>query len=807
MIKKLIIGLILVTATLSVFSQVNEDRLKASMLYYISDYIIWPANKKPVFAIGILGKNDIIKDELSLIAKSKKIKGKTIEISEYNTIQEIQNLDMLFISSALNKDIPELFPELANRGILLVSDKMENNLFTMINFVEKEGSSKIAFLVNKQNLILSGFDYKAELLLYGGTEVDIKDLYRATQKKLEKESSNVASLQTENQKKQSEITSKNKQIGILEINIQAANDTLLSLNDTIRIQNQHIKLGNERLQNQILEFNSVKNKYNSLTFSFSHLNDDIESQTLRLQNLDEIIHDRENTIKEQSVTINQKEGLIKAERKISYLIGIACIAIFIIGLMIFKAYINKRKYNSVLELKVEERTLELKLANEKLVSEIEERKNYELKLASSERNYREIFNATSEAIFIHDISNGSIIDVNEPMLQMFGYKRNELKSISFNELIAGTEPYTGTAAQKLIDETMEKGELNFEWYARKKNGELFWADVALKNTNIGGDERVLAVVRDIDEKKKISIELENYRKNLESLVDERTRELQVSSVELVSTIDELNAVNMHLENQKEELETTLGKLKDAQQQLIQSEKLASLGVFTAGIAHEINNPVNFISSGSSALFQIIENLKSKIDLKDPKISVFFDEIALIQNAIETGIERTTAIISSLRNYARTNDKQFIKYNAIDCINDALLLMHNNYKYHVKIIKEMPEILEMECIPGRLNQLFVNIISNAIQSIEKEGTITIKAEKIQNDSVRFEFSDTGCGIPTEIMDKIFDPFFTTKSAGKGTGLGLYIVHGIVEEHKGTIDVKSSQEKGTSIVFTFPLTQGV
>lgn len=805
MIKKILIAFLLILTVSPAFSQVNEDRLKASMLYYISDYIIWPANKKPVFSIGILGKNQIVKDELSIIAKTKKMKGKLIVIREYTTVQEIENIDLLYVNEAFNKNLNEIWPVIKGKAILLVTDKMDNNLFTMINFIAVEEDSKIAFEVNKQNLILAGFDYQEELLLYGGTEVDIKELYRATRKLLEEESSNVAVLQDENSKKQNEIINRNKQIVVLENHIQNANDTLLRLNDTIRIQNQNLKFGNQLLLEQSREFEKVRDKYNSLTNSYNTLNTDILNQTNRLQELNDVIGDREKTIKSQSETISQKELLLKTERKLSYLIGIVSVAIFVIGLMILRAYIIKRRYNSILERKVEERTQELKTSNENLVSEIEERKKYEMKLAGSERNYREIFNATSEAIYILDFLNSNLIDVNDPMLKMYGYSKNELLKLSFKDLCAGTEPFTELNGRKLVNEAIEKGELNFEWLAKKKNNELFWCEVSLKNTNIGGVDCVLAVVRDIDEKKKIAIELEDYRKNLEVLVDKRTKELQVSSEELVTTINKLNAVNHSLESQKEELETTLEKLKEAQMQLLQSEKLASLGVFTAGIAHEINNPVNFISSGSSALFQLIETLKSKLDLSEPTIQKLFEEISMIQNAVETGIERTTAIISSLRNYSRTNDKEFIKYNSINCINDALLLLHNNYKYNIKIERDLPEVLEVECIPGRLNQLFVNILSNAIQSIENEGTIYINSKILDNRSVKFEFIDNGCGIAPELIDKIFDPFFTTKSAGKGTGLGLYIVHGIIEEHKGLIEVKSQPGSGSTFSITLPLTQ--
>lgn len=390
------------------------------------------------------------------------------------------------------------------------------------------------------------------------------------------------------------------------------------------------------------------------------------------------------------------------------------------------------------------------------------------------------------------------------MLQLYGYKRHEIPSFKVADLGSGLNGYTEIDAITHIQDAITKGTTTFEWQAKRSDETLFWTEVSLKSTTIRGEKRILAVVRDIDNFKKTTVELDNYRKNLERLVKERTDELESSNIELNRTLERMNQLNIDLQIQKDALELSINELTDARQQLIQSEKLASLGVFSAGIAHEINNPVNFISSGASALFQIINALKNEINITNPVIKEYFNEIFITQNAIETGIERTTAIISSLRNYSRTNDNQFIRYNVINCINDSLLLMHNSYKYHVEIKTDMPEVVEIECMPGRINQMFVNIISNATQAIEKDGLIEIKVTETKN-RVVFQISDNGCGMSQETIDKIFDPFFTTKSVGKGTGLGLYIVHGVIEEHNGNISVTSEIGKGTTFSIALPLIQ--
>lgn len=805
MIKKLLFIIVILQISTATFSQVSEERLKVAVIFNLANYFTWQKPNK-TFTIGYYGKNEATKNELQNIAKNRKIKDANIVIKDIVNIQDINNINILYVANEFNITVPELFQITVEKEILLVTEYMNNNLYSMINFIENEtDNKKLAFSVNKQNILLAKLTYKPELLLYGGTEVDVKNLYREIQNLLAVERQNVKTLKEENDGIEKEILKKNEQIQELEKNILKANNIFLSLNDTISIQKTSIKTQQEKLEAQIEEYKDMLYRYKTLTNTFEKINDDINKQKKQLSELDEIISKRERTIKEQSETIFEKESRLLAERKILYLFSVLSLAFLIIGILIFRAYQLKRKYNSILEIKVDKRTQELKTTNERLVAEIEERQKFEKELILSERNYREIFNATSEAIFIHDASNGSILDVNDPMLHLYGYTRNELPNINIADLSAGVTPYTASDAEIQIKRAITHSSVTFEWLAQKKNGELFWIEVSLKSTNIGGENRVLAVVRDIDEKKKFALELDNYRKNLELLVKSRTEELQLANEELGSTIEELNNVNEDLVNQRNELEITINKLTKAQQQLIQAEKLASLGVFTAGIAHEINNPVNFISSGVSALFQIIATLETEIGNKNSNEKIMFEEIAMIQKSINLGIDRTTTIISSLRNYARSNDNQFIIYNVINCINDTLVLLHSNYKYHIIINKQLPEILEMECIPDRITQIFINIINNACQAIEKKGIINIKAEIINNEKAIFEISDNGCGIEEGSLDKIFDPFFTTKPVGKGTGLGLYIVHGIVKEHKGMIEVRSKPNNGTNFKITLPLRQ--
>ncbi len=245
--------------------------------------------------------------------------------------------------------------------------------------------------------------------------------------------------------------------------------------------------------------------------------------------------------------------------------------------------------------------------------------------------------------------------------------------------------------------------------------------------------------------------------------------------------------------QRKELEAVLSNLKDAQNRLIQSEKMASLGVLVAGIAHEINNPLNFINAGVIGLDGYInDNLKEHAEDLNPLLF-----------AIQEGVKRAADIVTSLSHYSRRTDNVFVPYDLHLIIDNALIMLQNQIKNRIEVIKDFKDSsLMINCNEGRLHQVFLNILANAIQAIVDSGTITISTEIIDN-SIVVKISDTGCGIHPDLISKITDPFFTTKPPGKGTGLGLSISYNIILEHQGTLRFISQPNQGTTAILTLPL----
>ncbi|WP_020533472.1 two-component regulator propeller domain-containing protein [Flexithrix dorotheae] len=322
--------------------------------------------------------------------------------------------------------------------------------------------------------------------------------------------------------------------------------------------------------------------------------------------------------------------------------------------------------------------------------------------------------------------------------------------------------------------------------------------------------------------------LERQKKILKKMVEIRTRELDQSNKILREQKTEINAQNEELQASQEELNAqnqeltaTLEKLKETQGQLVQSEKMASLGILTAGIAHEINNPINFINAGVIGLKKYLNNIfnlihryeeitPENVEEKLKEIQEFMEQIQFnhtidllikVSNNISIGVERTTEIIKGLKIFSRQDNQQIDNYNIHNGLDSTLLLISSQFKNRVDIIKEYNPLPEIKACPGKINQVFMNILINAFQAIDGEGKVTITTST-NGTFAKVAIKDNGSGMPQETSKQIFDPFFTTKEVGKGTGLGLFISHGILEEHGGKIEVSSKLGHGTEFTIYLP-----
>lgn len=289
-----------------------------------------------------------------------------------------------------------------------------------------------------------------------------------------------------------------------------------------------------------------------------------------------------------------------------------------------------------------------------------------------------------------------------------------------------------------------------------------------------------------------------HKNNLESLVKEKTRELDAAVEELKTANDELSNKNQIIESQNRELLHALSDLKTTQAQLLQAEKMASLGTLTAGIAHEINNPLNFLYGAYLGLESHFAGNNQPDD----------ENISLLMNGLKTGIDRIANIVKGLSHFSRDNsnmDEECCIHSAID---NCLFLLNNEIRHRITVKKsyyKKPVLIRGNS--GKIHQVFMNILVNSLQAISEKGEIEIKTKaEIENQVIVAEIKDTGEGIRSEHIGRITDPFFTTKEPGKGTGLGLAIAYSIIREHNGKLEFESETGRGTLARIQLPMASG-
>ncbi|WIM05746.1 MAG: PAS domain S-box protein [Candidatus Nitricoxidivorans perseverans] len=420
--------------------------------------------------------------------------------------------------------------------------------------------------------------------------------------------------------------------------------------------------------------------------------------------------------------------------------------------------------------------------------DITPRKQTELALHESEARFRAIYDSIHEAIFIHDIDTGAILSSNRRARELYGMGEEELHAARIQDLSEGVFPYTQADAALWMMRAAAGDPQTFEWHARDKSGRLFWVEATLRRARIGEHDCLLAVEHDITHRKAQDKELrENFNRQV-------------------------------LLNQK---------LEEAHNQLLQSEKMASIGQLAAGVAHELNNPIGFVHSNLGSLEKYLQDifevetayedvektagcactaLDRVRQLKRDKDYEFLrEDIFQLMAESKDGLVRVRKIVQDLKDFSRVGDMNWQWADIHQGIDSTLNIVWNELKYKCKVVKEYGDLPEVYCLPSQLNQVFMNLLVNAGHAIEEKGQITLRTGRGNEGSgeVWISVSDTGRGIPKEILTRIFDPFFTTKPVGKGTGLGLSLSYGIIQKHQGRIEVESEVGVGTTFKVTIPV----
>ncbi len=409
--------------------------------------------------------------------------------------------------------------------------------------------------------------------------------------------------------------------------------------------------------------------------------------------------------------------------------------------------------------------------------------------------FRNLTDRSNDCIFVIEPKWGRFLDVNDRACASLGYTREELLDMTLKDIDESIPD--DSLWQERIKELKLKTDLVIQGRHKRKDGTTFFVEASLKLLSQKKQDYIIAVARDITE-----------RKQAEEATRLAYKKLEQANIEL----------------------------KEMQSQMVQSEKLASIGQLAAGVAHEMNTPVGFVASNFQTLESYVKKFRDLLEMHDELIGKIktsekkellnkVDDISQARDVMEMdfilediqglfddsreSLDRVTNIIQNLRDFSRIDQPgSFDKYNLNDGIGATLVVAKNEIKYDAELKTDLSELPPILCNAGQINQVFLNILINAAQAVksqerENQGTITIRTYAT-DDQVVCEISDDGCGIAPENLPKVFDPFFTTKSVGKGTGLGLSVSYDIiVNKHNGEILVDSTVGEGSKFTIKLPI----
>jgi signal transduction histidine kinase len=655
--------------------EMTNSSMKTFMIYKFAQQIEWENEEKiDTFHFGVFGADRGLRSELSLL-ESVPLKNKPIKITHFARVNDIGKTELLYVTYNMNPDIERISDRISGNHTLLISDRSEKPNKIMINFLPLE-ENKIQFEVNKANIINEGLTVLPELLLLGGTEIDVAGLYRESQEALQDVMEQVAVLYESVKEQSAEI-----QIGKAEIErqkqqISEQQENIQSQQEEIGVREEKLAELTQEVEHQQENLNTKIELINTQTDKLTKQEKEIEDRNSVRDLIQQEIDNQQQRIQEQKSELTAYATLVERQKFVLYIIIVFCCLIIGLGFFIYRSYKIKKNANMKLE-----------------------RMNREIR------------------------------------------------------------------------------EQNRKIYQHKQQ------------------------------------------------IEDKNEELLSQSEELKQANEEITSTNEALNTQKDELRYTLENLKLTQDQLIQSEKLASVGQLTAGIAHELNNPVNFISGNVKPLkrdvddifdilgkyediirendlgkdFNEVDSLKDNLNYK-----LLTTEIKSLLEGIAEGAHRSSDIVKGLRSFSRMDDEKFIQTDLHDGLDSTLILLYNKTKGKINIHKDYGDLPLVECLPSKINQVFMNILTNSIQAIKEKGDIFI--ETISSGiGVKIIIRDTGSGMTAEVKKHIFEPFYTTKDVGSGTGLGLSISYGIIEQHNGNIDVISESGKGTEFIISLPIVQ--
>lgn len=504
-------------------AQVSYDEIKAPLIMQLTRDISWPFEKDlMVFRIGVIGNDTVTLNNLRGMADTERIKGKKIEIISLRKLnEEVQKLQVIYADKTYSENLADIASLIENRQILLITEQSADKKYIMLNITLNREAGEVSFEINKANIILAGLQIEPELLLLGGTEIDVRELYREMREMLEQEKITVEEQRMTIQEQLDKIDLYSTRLYLLSLFVDSLNmrigeqtQMLNALTDSVKHQQQLASLQNTQFQEQKSE----------LTEQQKIIADQVRSIRLQNRKLDEqnrIIAINQNTIEEQEETLGMKDVLLETRERLLYNIIALGVAVLALAVTIFIAYSIKQRANRLLGQKVEERTREL-------TKEIHERKKTAQALKESEEKFKALFVSSGDAALV--VEHSTIIDCNDRALTLLDGKREDLIGLNPWDFSPAKQPGGEDSKDesiKMIDQVFRLGSLQFEWTHKKFTGEIFEAEVSMGV--VDRDRKIfIATLRDITDRKKSQQQLKESEEKFRNIFNSSSEGIVVT---------------------------------------------------------------------------------------------------------------------------------------------------------------------------------------------------------------------------------------------------------------------------------------